>query len=425
MESKYILAKLQYDKEKIEELITRQSRRVGQVFPKKMEQEFCSKNLERARKHVEKYLWGGILSYFMFMLVMIPSDYWIIDQQYFAHDFVQCVVGLVNGGLCLLFLFCISYFPKLRAYFAQASMALMFWAIISIAWTTITVKTIAMQHQAMAIICIIYIIAPLITGVKPIQILMTGLSAASATILLFVALDVEFDAVVLGRILFGICILSYVICHMIFARERMIYLYSMRARISEKMHRIHNSELLHLSQHDDLTKISNRRSFDEMMQVFYEQTRQDQSALSVLFIDIDYFKKYNDFYGHQKGDNVISSIAKSIKNAIRHMDFVARYGGEEFVVLLPETDAHGAYAVASNIYKAIERLEIPHAESLVSNYITISLGITVYRGEADLSKEELLSIADQALYRAKELGRNQIYYQSMGSNISESNFMKS
>ncbi len=84
------------------------------------------------------------------------------------------------------------------------------------------------------------------------------------------------------------------------------------------------------------------------------------------------------------------------------MDFVARYGGEEFVVLLPETDAHGAYAVASNIYKAIERLEIPHQKSLISDFITISLGITVYNGEAELSKEELLEIADQALYRAKQ-----------------------
>ena len=95
------------------------------------------------------------------------------------------------------------------------------------------------------------------------------------------------------------------------------------------------------------------------------------------------------------------------------MDFVARYGGEEFVVLLPATDAHGAYAFASNIFKAIERLEIPHAQSSVSSYITISLGITVYRGENELSKEELLKIADQALYRAKQLGRNQIYYQSI------------
>ena len=150
-----------------------------------------------------------------------------------------------------------------------------------------------------------------------------------------------------------------------------------------------------------------------MMMVFYQQTRADQTALSILFIDIDYFKKYNDFYGHQKGDEVILAIAKAIKSAIRHMDFVARYGGEEFVVLLPATDAHGAYAVASNIYKAIDRLAISHASSLVSNNVTISLGITVYRGEEQISKEELLSIADQALYRAKQLGRNQIYYQSL------------
>ena len=139
------------------------------------------------------------------------------------------------------------------------------------------------------------------------------------------------------------------------------------------------------------------------------------TALAILFIDVDFFKNYNDFYGHQKGDDVISTIAKTIKNAIRHMDFVARYGGEEFVVLLPETDAHGAYAVASNIFKAIDRLEIPHEKSSVAKYITISLGITVYRGEDDIDKDALLGIADQALYRAKQLGRNQIYYQSIRS----------
>ena len=151
-----------------------------------------------------------------------------------------------------------------------------------------------------------------------------------------------------------------------------------------------------------------------MLDTFYELSRRNNTSLAVLFIDVDHFKNYNDFYGHQKGDDVISTIAKTIKNAIRHMDFVARYGGEEFVVLLPETDAHGAYAVASNIYKAIDRLEIPHAKSQVSNHVTISLGITVYRAE-NMTKDELLNIADQALYRAKQLGRNQIYYQSIRS----------
>ncbi len=129
---------------------------------------------------------------------------------------------------------------------------------------------------------------------------------------------------------------------------------------------------MHLSQQDALTQISNRRTFDEMFDFFYYRANQEKRPLAVLFIDIDFFKNYNDFYGHQMGDKVISSIAAAIKNSIRHVDFVARYGGEEFVVLLPETPAQGAYSVAANIYKAIERQAIPHAASLVSKYVTIS-----------------------------------------------------
>lgn len=113
------------------------------------------------------------------------------------------------------------------------------------------------------------------------------------------------------------------------------------------------------------------------------------------------------------GDKVISSIASAIKNSIRHVDFVARYGGEEFVVLLPKTPAQGAYAVAANIYKAIERQAIPHAASLVSQHVTISLGFTVYTEGLRVTQENLIHAADQALYRAKELGRNQIYYQPL------------
>ncbi|WP_151742848.1 GGDEF domain-containing protein, partial [Acinetobacter sp. TUM15113] len=145
----------------------------------------------------------------------------------------------------------------------------------------------------------------------------------------------------------------------------------------------------------------------------YDLSCRERKSLSVLFIDIDFFKNYNDFYGHQMGDQVISAIAKSIKSSIRHMDFIARYGGEEFVVLLPETSAQGAYAVATNIYRAIDRLMIPHEKSLVANHVTISLGITVFNGNPKISQELLIDTADKALYRAKQLGRNQIYYQPL------------
>lgn len=412
MEYKYNLAKLQYDKEKLEELIARQNRRVGQVFPKRLETQFWSANLERAKDNINQYVWTGVLAYFILILLIIPGDYWIIEQAYFAHDFIHCLAGLANGALSLLMLYVFAHHQKLKPYFPHAAMAVVFWSVISMSWLTMTVYTPALKHQAMMIICMIYILGYILTGVKPVQMLWVGLTAAVVTLLMLFSLYVKFDAMVMGRVLVGSCVFGFAISKMLCTRERMIFLSMLRADVSEKIHRIHTAELLHLSQHDELTKISNRRTFDEMLDTCYEQAKRDESALSILFIDVDHFKNYNDFYGHQKGDDVISSIAKTIKNAIRHMDFVARYGGEEFVVLLPETDAHGAYAVASNIYKAIDRLEIPHAKSSVSSHVTISLGITVFRGE-DLSKEDLLSIADQALYRAKQLGRNQIYYQSI------------
>ncbi|MDH1241269.1 GGDEF domain-containing protein [Acinetobacter johnsonii] len=413
MEYKYNLAKLQYDKEKMEELITRHNRRIGQVFPQKLEQEFWRLNLERARRNINDFLWSGVLAYFIFAILTIPGDYWIIEQSHFKQDFIHCLLGLLNGAVCLLFLYVFSHFVKLKPFFAYAAMFAVFWAVVSTTWLTMSVHTEALRHQAMMIICMIYVLGYLLTGVKPGYVFMTGMAAAGVSFLVLISTLVKFDAIVMGRVMFGSCLLGFIISRMIYARERIIFLNIRRAKISEKIHRIHTSELLHLSQNDELTKISNRRNFDEMMDTYYEQSRQDETPLSILFIDVDFFKKYNDCYGHQKGDDVISSIAKSIKNAIRHMDFVARYGGEEFVVLLPETDAHGAYAVASNIYRAIERLEIPHQMSEVSPFVTISLGITVFKGEVDLSKVELLGIADQALYRAKQLGRNQIYYQPL------------
>lgn len=413
MEYKYNLAKLQYDKEKMEELITRHNRRIGQVFPQKLEQEFWRLNLERARRNINDFLWSGVLAYFIFAILTIPGDYWIIEQSHFKQDFIHCLLGLLNGAVSLLFLYVFSHFVKLKPFFAYAAMFAVFWAVVSTTWLTMSVHTEALRHQAMMIICMIYVLGYLLTGVKPGYVFMTGIAAAGVSFLVLISTLVKFDAIVMGRVMFGSCLLGFIISRMIYARERIIFLNIRRAKISEKIHRIHTSELLHLSQNDGLTKISNRRNFDEMMDTYYEQSRQDETPLSILFIDVDFFKKYNDCYGHQKGDDVISSIAKSIKNAIRHMDFVARYGGEEFVVLLPETDAHGAYAVASNIYRAIERLEIPHEMSEVSPFVTISLGITVFKGEVDLSKVELLGIADQALYRAKQLGRNQIYYQPL------------
>ncbi len=413
MEYKYKLAKLQYDKEKNEELIKRQRKRAGQVFPKQLEVEFWQQHLEQARHNINQYFWSGVLIYFIITVLMITGDYWIIDRNSFKHDFIHSLLGLVNGAFCLLTLFFFAHYKILRPYYAYAAMAMIFWAIVSMTWLTMTVHTEVFRHQAMMIISMIYIMGFVLTGVKPFHMLLTGLMAAVVAMIMLLTLYIPIDVMVMGRVLVGSTVVGFLISKMLCTRERMIFLVMHQARLSEKINRIHAEELLHLSQHDALTKVSNRRTFDEMLDSYFEQARHDEVPLSLLFIDVDFFKKYNDHYGHQKGDEVISAIAKSIKDSIRHMDFVARYGGEEFVVLLPETDAHGAYAVASNIFKAVERLAIPHSQSLVDSNVTISLGFTVYKGEADIFKSDFLQRADQALYRAKQLGRNQIYYHTL------------
>ncbi len=413
MEYKYKLAKLQYDKEKNEELIKHQRKRAGQVFPKQLEAEFWQQHLEQARHNINQYFWSGVLIYFIITVMIITGDYWIIDRNFFKHDFIHSLLGLVNGAFCLLTLFFFAHYKILRPYYAYAAMALTFWAIVSMTWLTMTVLTEVFRYQAMMIISMIYIMGFVLTGVKPFHMLLTGLMAAVVAMIMLLSLHIPIDVMVMGRVLVGSSVMGFLISKMLCTRERMIFLVMHQARLSEKINRIHAEELLHLSQHDALTKVSNRRTFDEMLDSYFEQARHDEVPLSLLFIDVDFFKKYNDHYGHQKGDEVISAIAKSIKDSIRHMDFVARYGGEEFVVLLPETDAHGAYAVASNIFKAVERLAIPHSQSLVSGNVTISLGFTVYKGEAEIFKSDFLQRADQALYRAKQLGRNQIYYHTL------------
>ena len=413
MEYKYKLAKLQYDKEKNEELIKHQRKRAGQVFPKQLEVEFWKQHLEQARHNINQYFWSGVLIYFIITVMIITGDYWIIDRNFFKHDFIHSLLGLVNAAFCLLTLFFFAHYKILRSYYPYAAMALTFWAIVSMTWLTMTVLTEVFRYQAVMIISMIYIMGFVLTGVKPFHMLLTGLMAAVVAMIMLLSLHIPIDVMVMGRVLVGSSVMGFLISKMLCTRERMIFLVMHQARLSEKINRIHAEELLHLSQHDALTKVSNRRTFDEMLDSYFEQARHDEVPLSLLFIDVDFFKKYNDHYGHQKGDEVISAIAKSIKDSIRHMDFVARYGGEEFVVLLPETDAHGAYAVASNIFKAVERLAIPHSQSLVSSNVTISLGFTVYKGEVEIFKSDFLQRADQALYRAKQLGRNQIYYHTL------------
>lgn len=158
---------------------------------------------------------------------------------------------------------------------------------------------------------------------------------------------------------------------------------------------------------DGLTGVFNRRHFDERLAAEWGRAHRHGSPLSVLMIDVDRFKPYNDNYGHQRGDEVLRDVAGTLKQVLkRSSDLVARYGGEEFVCLLPETDATGATKVASMLNEAVRALSIEHAYSPPANVVTVSIGGATYRSNACVNALELMKIADGQLYKAKESGRN-------------------
>jgi diguanylate cyclase (GGDEF)-like protein len=130
--------------------------------------------------------------------------------------------------------------------------------------------------------------------------------------------------------------------------------------------------------------------------------------LGFLLCDIDYFKPYNDYYGHQQGDDCLKQVAQLLSRAAaRPRDLVARYGGEEFAIILPDTDIGGASQVAERIVLEAQRLQLPHLRSDILPYITMSAGVASLVPQADMTWDDLIAAADQALYQAKEAGRNQ------------------
>jgi len=169
-----------------------------------------------------------------------------------------------------------------------------------------------------------------------------------------------------------------------------------------------NQELEKLSFIDGLTKVANRRRFDEQLMTLWRLHVRQQKPLTVMLCDIDYFKDFNDNYGHQKGDDALIQVAQTFSQVLsRKSDFVARYGGEEFAFVLPDTDGEGAQNVALRIHQAVAELDIGHERSLVSDRLTLSIGVVSYIPSNDESASTLVAMADKALYKAKQSGRNQ------------------
>ena len=167
---------------------------------------------------------------------------------------------------------------------------------------------------------------------------------------------------------------------------------------------------------DGLTELANRRRFDEMYSLEWQRARRSGRPLSLALLDIDAFKQFNDRYGHPAGDRALRSVARVAGAAMRRPgDLAARYGGEELLLLMPETDALDARRIAEAVREAVTALNIPHEASSAAPLVTVSIGGATLDPDSDEQQAELFEVADAQLYRAKQGGRNQVWWRESGA----------
>ena len=191
------------------------------------------------------------------------------------------------------------------------------------------------------------------------------------------------------------------------AMQRLVLMRTSLLALTQKLDAA-NKELVRISSSDGLTGVANRRFFDETIALEWRRARRHSNSIAMLMCDVDFFKLFNDTYGHQAGDDCLRKVATAISlNTERPSDLVARYGGEEFVVVLPETTIGGALMVAEKIRQAIRELNIAH-ESSPGGRVTMSIGIASAAPGFDNPPDDLIHAADKALYRAKREGRDRV-----------------
>ena len=381
-----------------------QKRPLFLYFENDIESRFYAKRAEEYRRLVSVGKLLFLALYAVIAAIAIKAfPLAVMSDDQFVLKYVLAPIG----GLLLLVMLLADkpFFQTNYQWLATPVSTIILFCVMMASVTT--VDSNFAQHAAYDVIIIVTIISFGLRVQFPVCLLIICL-AAVMTILTTVSLNWKIDW-------FKFChyyglgsAITLIIVGLIERQERFAFLQEMLvAHQTVELDRL-NRALDRVSREDPLTSLANRRAFDEVLHKEWERAKRDQQGIALLYMDVDFFKLYNDTYGHNIGDVCLRRVAQTIKQALRRpADLAARYGGEEFVVLLPNTDLEGAMDVAQRIIKHIDALALPHSRSKVASFVTLSIGVTYLIPTNQNTLTAFLAKADAALYKAKENGRHQ------------------
>lgn len=387
-------------------------------FQPEMEAMFWSSVAERTANMINGIVLPATIAYIILGLVSFPVVYFLSWDAFRTHELYNLAYIYGMGILCL------SSLPiLLKKSFSLKNFYIIvgfvsFIGVLSTAYFSLQFKTPLVAQAATYDVIVVYILIYFAAGMKPKFVLLIGGMAGLLAMLIAYFQTVDYDFVwysneEIARYVYYVGLINfigYVVSHTNIAKERENFLQARLLALDKAEAERMGRELERMSREDPMTGLANRRFFNERMDDEWGRAQRSGEPISLIFIDIDHFKAYNDYYGHLKGDDTLVAVAHTLQKILsRSTDVASRYGGEEFVVLLPNTPIAGARAVAERILASVDELNIEHRKSKTEKFVTVSVGVSTYAiTDEEITIAQFIHQADEAVYKAKAAGRHRI-----------------
>lgn len=399
---------LQSKKSEIENLLDIQHRKLKSKFEPELEHQFWKDREERLIKMIVRAIKPVIITFIIFELISLPLNYLTTAPEYRFHDVGLTMISYAMGWVALFTIYAMAKQPKWNQYYLHVVASIICIGLTVVQSVLLSTHALSMTWRGSLIIAFAIIFAYLCSGLRPKITFIASILAAIFTSIFLVLTHTGLPIWVITNTLILSNLVGLALATLSISTERIRFLQSIIIDYDKQIYSRLNQYFIQLSHQDTLTMLGNRRGFEQHLQEAIELTQTTKKPFGILFIDVDYFKLYNDLYGHNQGDNALIRVAQALLRHVDEGDAAIRYGGEEFVVLLKDTTQLEAERIGIEILDDIRAQEIEHKSSKICPYLTVSVGMTVYEGNLEMNYLELLKLADQALYLAKQKGRNQL-----------------